>query len=87
MQILLWMGVMSESRRLHEILGLILKGCFNPLIYAPKSQSWEVLLETVLMAKESKNGQQCDTQADERKEEVLEPCYVWDHFYYVKYLH
>lgn len=39
------------------------------------------------VTKESKNWQQRHTQADEWKEEVQEPCYVWDHFYYVQYLH
>lgn len=37
------MGTISESKRLHEILGLFFKGCFNPLICAPKSQKWKVL--------------------------------------------
>lgn len=74
---------MLESKRSHVSLGLILKGCFN---LNPISEN--CFLE--LVTKESKKVQH-HTQADEWKEDVLEPCYAQDYltvyFNYVKYLH
>lgn len=47
---------MSESKKSHEIPGLILKRCFNPSICAPKSQKWEVLFGTVKWQRRARIG-------------------------------